>query len=288
MNEMEILRKAYDRENDIRDRRPPGSRSWEFYTIGATRADIRRLVDDSMVCVAVKGEGFTRYKLTDKANKLIWALTMEHEFEKVPASSVLEAMDLVVGFEDIKITLAQAIASRRRTNFLLEGPPACAKSIMLEGVRSAVPGAYLAFGSRTSASGLSDALFENHPYVLLLDEADKMDNDVYSVLLGLMESGEVIETKSRRSRGLKLETMVIAACNSSERMPRGLPRLSGQGRELPSRAGGDDREIGLRPRARGCAQGSRRLAADDGAHGGGGGPCCRADAEIQPETGLAT
>ena len=220
MNDLEVLRKAYDREHDIRDRRPPGSRSWEFYSIGATRADIRRLVDDGMVCIAVKGEGLTRYRLTEKANKLVWSLTMEHEFEKVPASSVLEAMDLVVGFGDIKITLAQAIAMRHRTNFLLEGPPACAKSIMLEGVRSAVPGAYLAFGSRTSASGLSDALFENHPYVLLLDEADKMDNDVYSVLLGLMESGEVIETKSRRSRGLKLETMVIAACNSSERMPR--------------------------------------------------------------------
>jgi len=86
-------------------------------------------------------------------------------------------------------------------------------------VRSAVPDAYIAFGSRTSAAGLSDALFEFQPSILLLDEADKMDNDCYSVLLGLMESGEVLETKSRRSRGIRLETMVIAACNSSAKMP---------------------------------------------------------------------
>ncbi|GAI58468.1 unnamed protein product, partial [marine sediment metagenome] len=71
----------------------------------------------------------------------------------------------------------------------------------------------------TSASGLSEALFEHQPSVLLLDEADKMHNDVYSVLLGLMESGEILETKSRRTRGIKLDTMLIAACNSTEKMP---------------------------------------------------------------------
>ena len=86
-------------------------------------------------------------------------------------------------------------------------------------MRSAVPDAYIAFGSRTSAAGLSDALFERQPSILLLDEADKMDNECYSVLLGLMESGEVLETKSRRTRGIKLETMVIAACNNSAKMP---------------------------------------------------------------------
>ena len=96
----------------------------------------------------------------------------------------------------------------------------CAKSVMLEGVRAAVPDAYIAFGSRTSASGLSDALFEKQPSVLLLDECDKMHNDCYSVMLGLMESGEVLETKSRKTRGIRLNTTVLAACNSSHRMPQ--------------------------------------------------------------------
>ena len=35
-----------------------------------------------------------------------------------------------------------------------------------------------------------------------------------------MESGEILETKSRRTRGIKLETMLIAACNSTAKMPR--------------------------------------------------------------------
>ncbi len=220
MNDMEVLRRAWERENDSRDRRPKDLRSWEYFNLGASRDDIKRLLDEGMLVIALKNSNMTRYKLSEKGRDFVWATNLERKVTQIPASSILEAMSLVVGFDDIKDALAKAIESRRRVNFLLEGPPACAKSILLEGVRSAVPDAYMAFGSRTSAAGLSDALFEHQPTVLLLDEADKMHNDCYSVLLGLMESGEILETKSAKTRGIKLETMVIAACNSSAKMPR--------------------------------------------------------------------
>lgn len=216
---MEILRRAYDREHDSRDRRHPSLRSWEYYTIGASKADINRLLDEGMLIIAMKGLGITKYKLSDKGRGFVAAMMLERQFTKVLAESVLESMNLVVGFEDLKESIALAVESRRRIHFLLEGPPACGKSLIMEGVRSAVPDSYIAFGSRTSAAGLSAALFERQPSVLLLDEADKMDNDVYAVLLGLMESGEILETKSRNTRGIRLETMVIAACNSSAKMP---------------------------------------------------------------------
>ena len=220
-NDMEILRRAYERENDPRDRRPPQIRSWEQYTIGAARGDIQRLLEEGMLIIAFKGSSLpTRYKLSDKGRDFVFATTMEREFARIPAETIMEAMDLVVGFDDLKEALSRAVESLRRINFLLEGPPACAKSVMLEGIRAAVPSAYMAFGSRTSASGLSEALFEHQPAVLLMDEADKMHNDCFSVLLGLMESGEILETKSRKTRGIKLQTLVIAACNSSAKMPR--------------------------------------------------------------------
>jgi len=220
VNDFEILKRAYEREHDSRDRRPPRYRSWEYYTLGASRSDIKRLLDEGLITVAIKTSAITKYRLSDKGRDLVWAFSMEREFAKIPAASVMDALELVVGFDDLKEAIALAVEARRRINFLLEGPPACAKSIMLEGVRSAVPGAYIAFGSRTSAAGLSEALFEHQPSVLLLDEADKMDNEVYSVLLGLMESGEILETKSRKTRGIKLNTMILAACNSSAKMPR--------------------------------------------------------------------
>ncbi|KKN12114.1 hypothetical protein LCGC14_1019850 [marine sediment metagenome] len=219
MNDMEILMKAHARESDTRDRRDPSVRNWEHYTIGASRKDVQRLVEEGMLVVAVKTSLLTKYKLSDKGRGFVAASLSEREEHRVPAENIMEAMELVVGFDDIKLTLARAIEARRRTHFLLEGPPACAKSIMLEGIRSVVPTAYICFGSRTSAAGLSDILFEKQPTVLLMDEADKMRMDVYSVLLGLMESGEVLETKSLKTRGIKLDCLVVAACNSSAKMP---------------------------------------------------------------------
>ncbi|MCK5235895.1 MAG: ATP-binding protein [Deltaproteobacteria bacterium] len=220
MNDMEVLRRAYDRENDSRDRRPGYLRCWEYYTIGASREDVKRLIEAGFIIIHVKTSTLTKYRLSEKGRGFVAETLMEREHRRVPAADIKTAMNLVVGFEDIKGAIAQAIESRRRINFLLEGPPACAKSIMLEGVRSVVLDSYMAFGSRTSASGLSDALFEHQPSVLLLDEADKMHMDVYSVLLGLMESGEILETKSQKTRGIKLDTILIAACNSTKKMPQ--------------------------------------------------------------------
>lgn len=221
-NDIEILRRAYDRENDSRSR----SRLWAAFNVGASRADINRLLSEELITQAHQSSRLGRYdyspalyRLTEKGRSLIFATTMEREFERVPATDILEAMSLIVGFDDIKQAIAQAIETRRRINFLLEGPPACAKSLLLEAVRSVVPSAYIAFGSRTSAPGLSEALFEHQPSILLLDEIEKMHQDCFSVLLGLMESGEILETKSRRTRGIKLDTMVIGACNSTAKMP---------------------------------------------------------------------
>ncbi len=227
MTDIDILKKASDREGDTRDTRPPNLRSWTAYHVGAMRNDINRLLTEQLIVVTSSssrvGPGdysATRYRLTEKGRSVIFSASMEKEFRKVPRAETIEAMSLVVGFEDLKLEIAKAVERRKKTNFLLEGPPACAKSLLLEAIRTVAPDAYMAFGSRTSAAGLSDVLFEHQPGILLLDEADKMRHDVFSVLLGLMERGEILETKNQKTRGIVLPTMVIAACNGSEKMPR--------------------------------------------------------------------
>ncbi len=226
-SDYDILRRANERETDPRDRRPPEARSWNAHDVGATRADINRLEASELIRVnhpaARVGPGeysATRYKLTDKGRQVVFAASMEREFRKVPREETIEAMSLVIGFEDIKLEMAKAVEKRKKVNFLLEGDPASAKSLMLDAVRAVTPDSYMAFGSRTSAAGLSDVLFERQPGILLLDEADKMRHDVYSVLLGLMERGEILETKSQKTRGISLGTMVFAACNSSKKFTK--------------------------------------------------------------------
>jgi len=231
MTDIDILRRAYEFEHDTR--RPSGKRSWEGYQSGASRSDLNRLKDEGLIAIVTRAtgsfntSGMTKYLLTDKGRNLAMPSVLDREFERVPASTILEAMSFVVGFDDVKDTLAKAISAQRKVNFMLEGPPACAKSLILEGIRIAVPGAFMAFGSRTSAAGLSEVLFEYQPRLLLLDEADKMRHDAFSVLLGLMERGEILETKYQKTRGITLETTVIAACNSSAKMsPEFLSRFA--------------------------------------------------------------
>ncbi|KKM65008.1 hypothetical protein LCGC14_1495590 [marine sediment metagenome] len=228
MDDMQILKKAHERENDSRDRRPVNVRSWTQRMVGATRGDITRLVDEGYIRQFYKNPGYDiLYMLTDKGKNAVLIPALEAEVLKVRAEDILEAMEIIVGFDDVKQAIAGAIGSGRRLNFLLEGPPACAKSMILAGVRSAVPAAFEAFGSRTSAAGLSEMLFDKKPPILLIDEVDKMRADAYSVLLGLMESGEILETKSGKTRGIQLETIVIAACNSTRKMsPEFLSRFA--------------------------------------------------------------
>lgn len=220
----QLLRRAYEYENDTR--RPAKFRYWQHHSIRATKDEVKRLVNDGYACIAIRSGALIKYELTDKGREMA-CRDVEELLQSVSKTEVIDALELVVGFDDIKEMLGTALAAHRKVNFLLEGPPACAKSVILDGIRSAVPNAFQAFGSRTSAAGLSEVLFEQRPQVLLLDEADKMRHDVYSVLLGLMEKGEILETKSGKTRGIILETIVIAACNSSKKMsPEFLSRFA--------------------------------------------------------------
>jgi len=54
-----------------------------------------------------------------------------------------------------------------------------------------------------------------------------MRHECYSVLLGLMETGSIIETKNGKIRDENVDAMVIAACNSSRKMsPEFLSRFT--------------------------------------------------------------
>ena len=217
-DDITILRTGYEIEND--QRRIPKFRHWEPYTVGANKDDIARLLDAGLIFIEAKQGRMVKYKLTDKGRGVIGRSLSEKAPARVKAEDLMDAFSLIIGFDDIKETIARALEAHRRTNFLLEGPPACAKSLILEGVRNVIPDALIAFGSRTSAAGLSDKLFETQPSVQLLDELEKMPNDCWAVLLGVMETGELLEVKSRKSRGVKLDCITIGACNSSAKFPR--------------------------------------------------------------------
>ena len=211
--DFEILKKAETWE--IRN----SPRAWQALDIGATRQDMNRLLDSGYFQRRVASSrigpgqfGPALYKLTDKGLQILEA---KRDLPAITVPDVMRAMQHIVGFEDLKPIIAEAIAFKKRTHFLLEGPPASVKSTILDAIRNVVPDSTMVFGRGTSAKGLSDKLFEEQPSVLLMDELDKSKKEVREMILGLMETGEIINTKAGDNRGIVLDTLVFAACNTS-------------------------------------------------------------------------
>ncbi len=65
-------------------------------------------------------------------------------------------------------------------------------------------------------------LFMKEPKYLMVDEIDKMPVSDQASLLGLMETGELVETKVRKTRSIKLKTWVFATANTTATLSKPL------------------------------------------------------------------
>jgi MoxR-like ATPase len=79
--------------------------------------------------------------------------------------------------------------------YFFQAPPASAKTMFLDSL-SKLKSSYFVDGASTTKSGLIDCLFLNNPKYLLIDEIDKMSAKDQAMLLNLMETGIVSETKA--------------------------------------------------------------------------------------------
>jgi holliday junction DNA helicase RuvB len=106
-----------------------------------------------------------------------------------------------------------ALESNEQVSILLSGPPASAKTMFLESLRK-LKTSYFVDGAGTTKSGLIDCLFLNNPKYLLIDEFDKMLTKDQAMLLNLMETGIVSETKHNKTRTVRMKTSVFATSNN--------------------------------------------------------------------------
>jgi len=130
-----------------------------------------------------------------------------------------DLFSVVIGYDDIKAMMQKALELEARVHWLLVGPPASAKTLFLMCLERLPSSGYI-LGSRMSRAGLSDYLIDFKPRYLLLDEVDKLPVKDLSPLLSLCETGRVIETLYGRRREETLDTIVFAAANRIEGLPR--------------------------------------------------------------------
>lgn len=191
---------------------------FEWHEVHAQPQTLNKMVSNHVLDVGYKSRSATHYTIPDIVRQAIADIDLG-EPDSDPVGVDEKMFSPIIGYDDIKDILIMALRGEKRVHFLLEGDPATAKSLFMICIQQAVPSAYYITGSRATPAGVTDALLSNQPKVLLFDEIEKCDLQTYSVLLSLMESGLVVETKHKRHVSATMSTVVIGSCNRSQKLP---------------------------------------------------------------------
>ena len=131
--------------------------------------------------------------------------------------------DDIVGHNDIKEIFRMALASQKPNHILLVGPPGISKTMFLEKILNRYRDrAYFILGAHSSKAGMINTLFEKRPRYLLIDEIEHMPLSDQTLLLSLMQSGIISETKVRKTRSTQLKTWVFATSNATKKLSEAL------------------------------------------------------------------
>jgi MoxR-like ATPase len=125
----------------------------------------------------------------------------------------------IYGRDDIKHTIRMAIKSEQPVHILLTGEPGCGKTQFLENIKVRYKDrAYFTIGAHSTKAGMLDYLFEKRPKIILIDEIEYMPAKDQAILLSLMQSQILSETKYRKTRQTQLKCSVFATSNSTKKM----------------------------------------------------------------------
>jgi len=128
-----------------------------------------------------------------------------------------DLFDNIIGYDDIKKLFFLSFESQRPIHILLVGPPASAKTLFMLGCMK-LDRSYFTLGTHSTKSGMLDYLFEKRPRYLIIDEIEHMSIRDQTVLLSLMETGIIAETKHMKTRNTQVKTWVFATTNETNHM----------------------------------------------------------------------
>jgi replication-associated recombination protein RarA len=129
----------------------------------------------------------------------------------------------IYGYPDIKKLLMRAIVSKESVNILLVGPPASSKTVFLMEMMKGLDNTCYIDCTNTTGAGLVDKLFNNNIQYLLLDEIEKMSKKDQNVLLNVIETGMLVETKVSKTRSKQMKNLkVFATTNNVDALSRPL------------------------------------------------------------------
>ena len=145
------------------------------------------------------------------------------ERSPMPLELPEDLFEPIEGYSDVKALVRQAIQSEKPVHLLFTGVPSSAKTMFL--LELARLGAPYILGSQSTKAGIADVLFDLEPWILLVDEIDRIGTKDITILLSLTETGIVSETKHGKRREVKLNTKVFATSNTLKMSPELISRF---------------------------------------------------------------
>lgn len=129
----------------------------------------------------------------------------------------------IFGYSDIKKLMMRAIVSREPISILLCGPPASSKTVFLMEMMKGLDSTCYIDCTNTTGAGLVNKMFNSTINYLLLDEIEKMSKKDQNVLLNVLETGMLIETKVSKTRSKQMKNLkVFATTNNIDALSRPL------------------------------------------------------------------
>ena len=213
--DIEILRQIDEHEKTIDWTKEGADLGWEWRDVRIQPATLTRLFLEGLLDCPFKSNSYTGYRLSETGKQVLSAgeqaaaivQTLEPEVEVPP-----DLFDIIEGYHDIKDLILTVLASEKPVHLLFAGVPASAKTMFL--MELARLGAPYILGSQSSRAGIAEVLFDMEPEILVVDEIDRIGDKDISILLSLMATGIVSQTKHNNRREVKLRTKVFAASNT--------------------------------------------------------------------------
>lgn len=179
---------------------------------------------DNLIESCYESSNYHGYKLSQKARAMLASGPIPTETPPNQKISLpADLFEVIEGHEDIKGLVRRVLESKKPVHILFTGVPSSAKTMFL--LELARCGAPYVLGSQSTKSGVADLLFGSEPDILLVDEIDRIGTKDIAVLLSLMQTGIVSETKWGKRRQIKLNTKVFAASNTMKMPPELLSRF---------------------------------------------------------------
>jgi len=177
---------------------------WSWRHVRIWPATLSRLFKEGYLENSFRSNSYTGYKLTELGRAVIAARDAPEPAQETQIELTDDLFGDIIGHEEVKDLLRACLASEKPVHVLLVGPPALAKTLFLWDIENA--GGEKAFwlvGSATSKAGLWDMVAERQPWVILIDELDKMGAADTAALLSMMEGGRLVRAKVGRELDLR-------------------------------------------------------------------------------------